>query len=149
MPDQYNISLIRGAKTTGKPFVVKEMNFDDFFDLKSLEENMNFNVAKNLNGDVIKTSDIKSMKFTKNCENYQYRTTYNTENWEEAKAIIQPRGKNLRGNRGNSRRIDEIPLKYAYTSKIPISERKKRDYLQLVEANIVPRYYESFYNDLI
>lgn len=51
VPDQY-ISLIRGAKKTGKPFVVNEMNFNDFIDLKALEEN-------------IKTGDIKSIKFSK------------------------------------------------------------------------------------
>lgn len=54
-------------KKTGKPFVVNEMNYDDFFDLKSLEENMNFNMTKNNNDDVIKTGVIKSIKFTKNC----------------------------------------------------------------------------------
>lgn len=144
VPDQY-ISLIRGAKKTGKPYVVNEMNFNEFFDLKSLEETMNFNMAKDVNDRVIKTGDIKSIKFTKNSENYKYRTTYKTDNWEEARAIVQPK---LRGNRGN-RRIEEITLKQAYNNKIPISERKKRDLLQLLEAHLVPRYYESFYNDLI
>lgn len=77
-------SFVAYEKKTGKPFVVNEMNYDDFFDLKSLEENMNFNMTKNNNGDVIKTGDIKSIKFTKNCLNYEYRTTYKTQNWEVA-----------------------------------------------------------------
>ncbi|KAF9406388.1 hypothetical protein HW555_013210, partial [Spodoptera exigua] len=85
----------------------------------ALEENINFNMAKNVNDRVIKTGDIKSIKFSKNSENYHYRTTYKTDNWEEAKAILQP--KKLRGNRGN-RKIDEITVKQAYNNKIPISE---------------------------
>lgn len=148
VPDQY-ISLIRGAKKTGKPFVVKEMIFKDFFDLKSIEDKLNFNMSKNMNGDVIRVSDIKSIRFLKNCTNYEYRTTYKTEIWDEAKAIIEPKGKNLRGNRGNVQCSDQISLKPAYTSKNPISNRKMRDLLQLVETNIVPRYYEKFYKDLI
>lgn len=66
-----------------------------------------------------------------------YRTTYKTENWEEAKAIIEP----------NS--INEVVLKPASTLKIAIAECKKRDLLSLVETNIVPRYYERFFRDLI
>lgn len=66
-----------------------------------------------------------------------YRTTYKTKNWEEAKAIIEP----------NS--INEVVLKPASTLKIAITECKKRDLLSLVETNIVPRYYERFFRDLI
>ncbi|XP_049693296.2 uncharacterized protein LOC126053898 [Helicoverpa armigera] len=78
IPDQY-ISIIRGAKKTGKPFLLKEMNYSDFFDLKALADNINFNMSKNIEGDAIKTGEIMSIKFTKNCANYQYRTTYKTE----------------------------------------------------------------------
>lgn len=104
---------------------------------------------KNINGDVIKISEIMSIKFIKNCANYQYRTTYKTENWEEAKAIIEPNRNNLRRGRGNVASINEIALKPAYTSKLAITERKKRDLLSLIETNIVPRYYEKFFRDLI
>lgn len=148
IPEQY-ISIIRGAKKTGKPFSVREMNYSDFVDLKALTDNINFNMSKNINGDAIKIGEIMSIKFIKNCANYQYRTTFKAENWEEAKAIIEPNRNNLRRGRGNVTSIDEVVLKPAYTSKITITERKKRDLLSLVETNIVPRYYEKFFRDLI
>lgn len=90
-----------------------------------------------------------SIKLNKDCANYQYRTTYKTENWEEAKAVTEPNRNNLRRGRGNIPSINEIALKPAYTSKIAITERKKRDLLNLIETNIVPKYYEKFFKDLI
>ncbi|CAB3228574.1 unnamed protein product [Arctia plantaginis] len=113
------------------------------------EDNINFNISKNVNGDAIKVSEIMSIKFNKNCANYQYRTTYKTENWEETKAVSEPNRKNLRRGRGNVPSINEIALKPAYTSKIAVTERKQRDLLNLVETNIVPKYYEKFFKDLI
>lgn len=148
IPEQY-ISIIRGAKKTGKPFLVREMNYSDFVDLKALSDNINFNMNKNVKGDAIKTSEIVSIKFIKNDNNYRYRTTYKTENWEEAEAIIEPNRNNLRRGRGNVTSINEVVLKPAYTSKIAITDRKKRDLLSLVETNIVPRYYEKFFKDLL
>lgn len=53
IPELY-ISIIRGAKKTGKPFLVKEMNYSDFVDLEALTDNINFNMSKNINGDAIK-----------------------------------------------------------------------------------------------
>ena len=129
------ISLIRGAKKTGKPFVVNGMDFNVFFDLKALEDNTNFNRAKNVDDRVIKTGNIKSIK-NKNSENYYYRPNTKRIIDRKQKLFFNPK-------------MDEITLKQNYNNKIPISERKKRDLLQLLEANLVQRYYESFYSDLI
>lgn len=148
IPEQY-ISIIRGAKKTGKPFLVREMNYSDFFDLKALTDSIHFNMNKNIKGELVKVSEIVSIKFIKNSVNYQYRTTYKTDNWEEAKVLTDPNRNNLRRGRCNVLSTHEIALKPAYTSKIDITDRKKRDLLNLVETNIVPKYYEKFFKDLI
>lgn len=49
VPDQY-VSVIRTAKKKGNPFIVKEMSFGDFMNLKLLTDEMAFNYSKNING---------------------------------------------------------------------------------------------------
>lgn len=85
----------------------------------------------------------------KGCDIYKYKTTYKTDNLNEANIYGQTR--TLRQNTTRPRNyinIEEISLNPAYTSNIPISDRKKQDLLELVQKNIVPRYYEHFYNQL-
>lgn len=145
VPDQY-ISLIRNAKKTGKPFIVKELNYTDFMDLKKLADDLNINTTRNVSGEAIKTTDIKVIRFMKDCDIYKYKTTYKTDNLNEAN--INGKTRTFRLNTTQTRNIEEISLNPAYTSNIPISDRKKQDLLELVQKNIVPRYYEHFYNQL-
>lgn len=45
VPDQL-VTIIRNSKKTGKPFVVKELSFNDFIDIKSLTDNIGYNYQK-------------------------------------------------------------------------------------------------------
>ncbi|CAG4919702.1 unnamed protein product [Colias eurytheme] len=143
VPDQY-VNVIRKAKKSGNPFKVFELNYDSFFDLKVLAEELNINLSKNVHGDQIKLSELKVVQFTKNKNTFEYKLSYKTENMLQANITVQ---RNLRTSRP-TRSIDEIYLKPAYNSKIPISERKKQDILQLIEKNIVPHYYAEYYRNL-
>lgn len=131
-PDHY-VQLLRNAKKSGKPFIVQELNYSDFHDLKILSDEVALN-------NLTRLSELKLIRFTKaNPQVYEYKTRYD-ELWTE---------ENLRKAR-NRRTIimNEITLRPAYTSKISIAERKKRDLMHLVQTNIVPNYYEGFYNSL-
>lgn len=120
------------------------MNYDSFFDLKVFAEELNINLSKNVHGDQIKLTELKVVQFTKNKNTFEYKLSYKTENMLQANITVQ---RNLRTSRP-SRSIDEIHLMPAYNSKIPISERKKQDILQLIEKNIVPHYYAEYYRNL-
>ncbi|CAH2109211.1 unnamed protein product [Euphydryas editha] len=80
------------------------------------------------------------IKFTKNSDSYEFKTSFEGE-W------IQASLKLARGRKRVTQPI-EINLKAAYQSKINISDAKKRDLIQLLRSDIVPSFYEGFYNSL-
>lgn len=67
VPDQL-VTIIRNSKKTGKPFVVKELTFNNFIDLKSLTDEIGYNCQKNIEGEQIKISNIKIIRFVKGSE---------------------------------------------------------------------------------
>lgn len=137
VPDQY-VNLIRDAKKRGNPFIVREMHFSNFYDLKALTEEQAINFQKDLKGDIIKLTELTMIKFTKNCDFYEFKTSYERE-WIQV---------NLKLARRKRKQPSQINLKPAYDSKINISDSKKNDLLQLLRSNIVPSYYEGFYSNL-
>lgn len=137
-PDQY-VALIRNAKKTGNSFIVNEMSFDSFYDLKLLSNDINLNTGKNIDGKTIRISDVKVVKFIKDSDIYLYKTTYKSERWKEAKIKISRAGK---------KNISDIHLCAAYSTKLPIANNKKQDIRQLITANIVPKYYENTFNSI-
>ena len=92
---------------------------------------------KNENGDQLKMSQIRMVEFQKGADIYRYKVNYSGE-WMSAKIKT--------ARLGNKKK--DIKMKQAYTSKIPLSERKKNDLLKLLKSNTVPKYYENYYNSL-
>lgn len=130
IPDQY-AQIIRTAKKSDHPYKVVEMNFDEFYELKALADEVRLNMAKNVNGVPVKTTDIKIIRFSKDCDTYAYKTFYNEE-WIETETNKKARGShNLNTNEIKS-------LQQAYTSKIVIKGRLKTDLISLINSNIVP-----------
>ncbi|CAK1590334.1 unnamed protein product [Parnassius mnemosyne] len=138
-PVEY-ISLIRNAKKSGDKFIVKEMNFDLFFDLKLLADEVNLNLNKDIERNNVKLSEMKAIKFTKRSETYQFRNSYKSVVWTKANVKI--------GRTANRKQLKDITLNVLYTEKLPIPNRKKEDIRQLIASNIVPKFYEQFYNGL-
>lgn len=79
VPGQY-VQIIRDAKKTGDKFIVKELNYDDFYNLKKLNEEIGLNIDTNIHRENIKTSDIKMIQFKKGAETYSYKSKYE-EDW--------------------------------------------------------------------
>lgn len=145
VPDQL-VTLIRTSKKKGNPLKVKELSFTDFIDLKQLNNDIGFNCQKNYNGEQIKVSEIKIIRFVKDSGVYFYKTSYKEAEWKQAKS------RNIR-NIG-SRRYSEaeninILKKPAYNKEIPIADNKKIGFQSLLQSNIIPKYYESFFNNLV
>lgn len=142
MPDQL-VTIIRNSKKTGNPFVVKEMGYGDFIDLKSLCNEIGFNYQKNIEGGQIKLSDLKVVKFVKGSDVYFYKSSYKQTSW------VQVRSRTIGTRRASGvKSLNGIIRKPAYNSKIPLSENKKRDLQTLLKSNIIPNYYEPFFSSL-
>lgn len=141
VPEQY-VFMIRNAKKKGNSYIVKEMNFNDFIDLKRLSEELGFNYTKNSDGKQFKISEVKMLRFVKGNNCYHYKISYKDDNWLSIPLKIC----GTRRSEAKSQR--NINLHPAYDSKREISENKKRDLKSLLEGNIIPKFYETFFNTL-
>lgn len=136
VPDQY-INAIRQAKKKGQKYDVKEMCHSEFLDIKSLQE---FKMTRNIEGTVVKTTEIKIFKVIKaegpNSVKVFYKSSYLQDNYKEIK--LQKIGRT------------RPQLKKLYLTKLPLPERKKEDLRSLIRKNTIPPYYaSSFYNNIL
>nr|CAH7736079.1 unnamed protein product [Callosobruchus chinensis] len=81
-PQQY-IPLIKCAKKSGKPFIIHELGFDFFKDLKHLQENWGYNYNENDKREPVIWNDIKIFRFCKG-EPFTvfYKTSYEEDNFQ-------------------------------------------------------------------
>lgn len=64
VPDQY-VTLIRAAKKNGPPYHVYHLIFEDFYDLKALQEEWGHNFTADTDKTKVKWQDIKVLKVEK------------------------------------------------------------------------------------
>jgi len=141
VPDQY-VPIIRNAKKKGEPLHVREINFSDFKDIKTLHNDMALTMTKDVSGNDFKLSEIKVVRFVKGSEVIFFKNNYKQLEWNEH---------NFTSKKKRARKIIEtnnIILKSAYTKMMTISENKLRDLMSLIQSNIIPQYYKTFYESL-
>ncbi|XP_022818610.1 uncharacterized protein LOC111351076 isoform X1 [Spodoptera litura] len=144
VPDQY-VQIIRSAKKKGNQFIVEELNFDDFYDVKKLTDEIELNTFKDVEGNTIKTSDIRAIEFRKdNDAVYRYKLKYD-DNWIEAE--IKKKSQRSTSQR-ITRDIRDIIVTPVYNSRRDIPVKKKNDLKELLQKNIIPRYYSTFYDSI-
>ncbi|KAL4152823.1 hypothetical protein QTP88_000656 [Uroleucon formosanum] len=130
------VSLIRTAKRIGEPFSVNELSYEDFFDLKLLASEIgSLRIVKNTQNQPVKFKEIKMLKVQKDYPNsFFYKHSYGEADFMEA--IIIRKVKIL------------CPLKPAFNQKPGISEAKKNDLMRLIDKNLIPIVYKTFYDSL-
>ncbi|KAL4104377.1 hypothetical protein QTP88_019678 [Uroleucon formosanum] len=135
---------MKRSKKSGPIYVPDqlELSFKDFIDLKSLTDEIGYNCQKNTEGEQIKISNIKIIRFVRGSEVCFYKNSYKDITWEKAQM------KKAGTRRSGAKDIGSIKTKLAYNSKIPIAENKKKDIQSLLTSNTIPNYYETFYNTL-
>lgn len=139
-PDPF-ITCIRGAKKRGSPYTVTEMSHEDFYDLKQLNAEMNYNLLKNTENAPVKVTDLKIIKVEKKFPaSLFYKTSYSDESFKEAVVI--------RTTRSSSNQSAMCDLKSAFSVKPGISQNKKNDLLGLLKNNHIPKYYSAFFENL-
>lgn len=138
IPAQY-ITLIRGAKKTGRPYQVNEMSYDSFFDLKNLaEQSLIGTNLKDSNGEVVKITSVAMFRFEKESpQKIFFKTSYSEK--EFCEIHLKERRSKTRSN------INE--LKKLYSSKVG-AEAKKPGLMKLLEKNVIPKSYAFFYENL-
>lgn len=136
VPDQY-ITLIKTAKKKGTPFTVKELTHESFMNLKSLAIG---NYTTNENGGKVKWADLKVIKTDKEHKNmFLYKTSYEDAEFTKVTTL---------NRRQNSPGTGLRTVKKLYANKLQVAAVKKQGILNLIEKNVIPRYYKTFYTNL-
>ncbi|KAK7873761.1 hypothetical protein R5R35_005761 [Gryllus longicercus] len=112
------------------------MCYDNFYDIKQLQMDIG---PMNMGG--IKFSDVKIKVLKESPHSIFYKMSYTDATFQEATVI-----KRKKTSSNNSK--NEIMLTPAFTAKPGISERKKRDQIDLVHNNLIPKYYQPLCNSL-
>jgi hypothetical protein len=137
IPYQY-VTLIKSARKTGKPFIVKELNYDFFLNLKKLQDNWGYNYNEDCDKNNIIWNDIKTLRFHKDNPFIFYcKTSYKQTEFSTI---------NMRNKRKKMLNIDEIIIEKLYEHVFDLKENKKKDLKELVRKNLIPNYYAGFYN---
>lgn len=130
------ISAVKTARTKPEPFKVNMMSHEDFLDWKDVCAQMGFNVVRDENGDSIKFTDLKVVKFKKDHPNIMFfKTSYRDVDFKRAEVI-------------KKKRNFEIHIKKAYNQRPGLSKKKKDDLLGLLNKKAIPSFYAPFYNSL-
>ncbi|CAH1640749.1 unnamed protein product [Spodoptera littoralis] len=136
-PDEWRL-LVRWAKSTGKPYEVRNMTRNNFFDLKSYVNNKIW--SKNTEGVKVTWNCVKQVFVDKSEPN---KLLYKCEHTgTEYKTVTI--SSNTRRNA-----VSSLPtLEIAYKIPLKLSKDKHKDLISLVNLGIIPSQYADFFRSL-
>ncbi|XP_055904460.1 uncharacterized protein LOC129940227, partial [Eupeodes corollae] len=139
IPQQY-VTFIRTAKKHGSPFVVHELDYNYFYDLKNLQDQWGYNYSENEDREIFTWGNVKMLKFVKEDPFYIY---YKTSYKEDFKRL------NVRNKRKKMRTLEEIELQKLFSHAIELSTNKKKDLSDLLKKHLIPNAYAAYYKSFI
>lgn len=125
------VSAIQHAKTTGEPYHVTEMEFDQFFNLKALVKDMGMSLT------TIRISEAVALKIEKKSPRSIFVKYSYSDEWEEATLFKK-----------KIPTIDSIQMKKAFDERPGLNKKKKEGLMKLVEKGTIPKKYRSYYESL-
>ncbi|CAG9837692.1 unnamed protein product [Diabrotica balteata] len=129
-----NTKLIQTAKKTGKPYSVTDMTNEKFYNLKLLYEEWGNNFNVNEEKDKIKWHDIKAFRVeNEHPFTFFYKNSYEDEDYQKVFVRSLQRTENQISLFANG-----LTREYSYTSKIPLTENKKRNLKELRDKMFYP-----------
>ena len=140
IPGQWN-TVIQSARAAA-PYVVVPLNHEDVWDFKKLATSRLRNTKTDFKGDKVNWLAIKWLRYLKDDEgtwHFKYRM-------HEDLKQLKIKGSSRRGQRLPPPFTDERPRRYDH--KIPISEKKKKDLLNLCHLEVVPEEYHFYHQSL-
>lgn len=123
--------VIRDARITPCPFVVKSLIFEDFLDFKEFSNNISFNICD------IPWRKLCCLRYIK--ENNSIKVLYKIDFTD---VFVEVNCKKTRG------RPKQAELKKAYQNDLPISEAKWKDLDKMCKDLTIPKAYHDFYGSL-
>lgn len=143
-PQQY-VTLMRSAKKKGSPYAVKELCYDSFLDFKDLSNNIKACGFKDSSNEGVRTSDIAVLRVEKsNQQKIFFKYKYSDEQYRQIDLVLSQK----RNTRGAATAGEPFSLNRLYDKPVGLDQKKKDGLLKLVEKNIIPKFYASFYNSL-
>ncbi|XP_045455064.1 uncharacterized protein LOC123664584 [Melitaea cinxia] len=112
------------------------MIYNDFRDIKQLPV---LRLNKSVESEVVKLSDIKVIKVVKT-EDEKVKIYYKKSYLDDFKEI------DLGTKRVSTRNQQTQELQKLYNQKLDLSERKKNDVKSLLDAGLIPNFYNSYFD---
>jgi len=138
---EYEI-LITAARKNPRPYSVKKLTHEDFFDSKLLCNNIISNRLKNTDGEAVNWLAIKWLRFEKIRPTVvQYKYSISSPSFLELDVQATTR-------RGRQSSLVNVTLQPLYNSRLPIAVAKKKDLDTLVKTRVIPPEYAQWYASL-
>lgn len=167
--------IVEQARMKPKPFNVNVLNFNEFWDFKTLFTETIKNSTLTSNGEKVEYLKIKWFRFQRDSEEvlfkYNYDDDFKSIPYSKDPQIINPpkrqrRKKNIPSasasasdnqnkpsavpmiNIPQSVRSKKLRLRQLYFNKFPISVAKKKDLVKLLKDGVIPPIYADYFNSL-
>ncbi|KAK7089570.1 hypothetical protein V1264_024516 [Littorina saxatilis] len=133
--------ILRMARR-GQPYVVIPLKHTDFLDVKQLACSAVRNTKTDINGQRVNWLTVKCLQFVQGEEELLYlKTSFDEEEYRVLRLVTS-------GKRGRTSSLTKTTIVPRYSSKLPISEAKKRDLLSLCKSAIIPEQHHDYYKAL-
>lgn len=131
----------KSKKRQQKPYITREINFNEFLDLKKLVLQTMFNKKTDKEGKSVNWLKVKAFKYDKQYPNSIFYKYNFIDGYTEIDVNFVKR---------SSRKNKETDIQIAqlYSKRLPISKAKKKDLLKLCDKNIIPHQLQKWYQDL-
>lgn len=132
----FKMSRSNRGKKKNDQYNVKEFKFTDFLDFKKLAQDIIKNRLKNTVGEKVQWLKIKNFRIEKSNPNVvKYRYNYSGD-YSEINII------------GRGRPCNRYTLQKAYSSMLPISEKKYKDLQKLCTTGVIPAEFHYWFFSL-
>lgn len=135
-PDEWRL-LVRWAKSSGEPYVVRNMSQENFFDFKSHVVDKAW--SKNIEGHKVAWNNIREVMVNKSIPN-QLLYKYDLNDANYGTVVV----------RSNTRRTNTtLPtLEVVYKAPIGLSKDKKRDLISMCTSGVIGAQYHDYFEAL-
>lgn len=134
--------LIETARIKPRQYRVKNFKYCNFFNLQQLVSDIVVNTTHNINKDKVNWLNIKWLRFQ---EEKPFIIQYKYSLADETFLQLDVADKRRPGRKKN---WSSVSLNKKYESRLPVSQKKKKDLLFLLEKQIIPEEYKSFIQEI-
>jgi hypothetical protein len=133
-------SAIISMARSKKPYIVKEMSTDDFFDFKEISENL-INFDLDSNREKVYVAKIRTLKISSNQPNeFKFKYDYRSNDFYTVNLL-----RRLRRSTELVTGASSLDLKVLRNNPIPLTYDKYNDLISLCLSGVIPKAHHVFY----